>query len=300
MVKKICIIGPGVVGYATGVVLKENGFEVGFVGRNQEKIAKLCQEGYQAKIFADFSEHDYDYDLTFITVATPTIGGKIDLQPVLAVAEFLGEQLKYKPDYHVAVVKSTVLPGTTQNLVVRILEEKSGKTAGRDFGVCMNPEYLREVNALEDSRKPWLTLIGELDEKSGAVLESVYQKFASPIFHCSLKEAEMQKYIHNIYNAVKITFYNEMRQIAKINGLDAEKMFKINALSCEGMWNSRYGIRDAGPFLGHCLPKDTQALYNWAEKNNYDASLLKTTIEVNNQLMKKLNLKNAHVIGDIL
>lgn len=91
-----------------------------------------------------------------------------------------------------------------------------------------------------------------------------------------------------------------MRQVAKINGLDAEKMFKINALSCEGMWNSRYGIRDAGPFLGHCLPKDTQAFYNWAEKNAYDAHLLKAAINVNKKLMKKLNLKNAHIIGAIL
>ncbi|MEK7513835.1 MAG: nucleotide sugar dehydrogenase [Patescibacteria group bacterium] len=300
MVKKICIIGPGVVGQATGIVLKENGFEVCFIGRNQEKIDKLIKEGFSAHTFSTFPDHQYDFDVTFITVATPTVDGKIDLEPIRAASKFLGGILAFRQEYHVVVVKSTVLPGTTENLVIKEIEAISGKTAGRDFGVCMNPEYLREVNALEDSRKPWLTLIGELDEKSGAVLESVYQKFASPIFHCSLKEAEMQKYIHNIYNAVKITFYNEMRQIAKINGLDAEKMFKINALSCEGMWNSRYGIRDAGPFLGHCLPKDTQALYNWAEKNNYDASLLKTTIEVNNQLMKKLNLKNAHVIGDIL
>ncbi|MEK9169465.1 MAG: GDP-mannose dehydrogenase, partial [Patescibacteria group bacterium] len=195
---------------------------------------------------------------------------------------------------------STVLPGTTENIVIKEVEKMSGRKAGVDFGVCMNPEYLREKTAVEDSRKPWVTLIGELDKKSGDVLESIYKKFAKPIFHCSLMEAEMQKYIHNLYNAVKVTFYNEMRQIAKANGLDAEKMFKINALTAEGMWNPVYGIRDFGPYSGHCLPKDTQAFYNWAQKNGYDIGLLKSTIDVNNNLMKKMDIKNAHVIGAIL
>lgn len=300
MVKKIAIIGPGVVGYATGKVLSENGFKVGFIGRNKEKIDKLKKEGFWAHTFDSFPEKNYDFDLTFITIATPTVNGKIDLEPIRLAAKFLGGLLTYKKEYHVVVVKSTVLPGTTENMIVKEIEGMSGKKAGVDFGVCMNPEYLREETAVEDSRKPWVTLIGELDQKSGAALESVYKKFAKPIFHCSLKEAEMQKYVHNLYNAVKITFYNEMRQIAQTNGLDAEKMFKINALTAEGMWNPIYGIRDFGPYSGHCLPKDTQAFYNWSEKNGFDASQLKATIDVNNNLMKKLNIKSAQVIGAIL
>lgn len=297
---KICIIGPGVVGYATGKVLSENGFEIGFIGRSQEKIDKLKKEGFWAYTFSTFPDHKYDYNVTFLTVATPTVDGKIDLEPIRHAAKFLGGLLTFRKEYHVVVVKSTVLPGTTENMIIKEIEEISGKKAGKDFGVCMNPEYLREKTAVEDSRKPWLTLIGELDKKSGVVLESIYKKFAKPIFHCSLKEAEMQKYVHNLYNAVKITFYNEMRQIAEINGLDAEKMFKINALTAEGMWNPMYGIRDFGPYSGHCLPKDTQAFYNWVEKNDYDADLLKAAIDVNNKFMKKLNLKNAHVIGATL
>lgn len=303
MVKKIAIIGPGVVGYATGKVLSENGFEVGFIGRNKEKIEKLRKEGFWAHTFSASPIHKYDFydfDVTFITVATPTVDGKINLDPIKDAAKFLGMLLKFKKKYHLVVVKSTVLPGTTENLVIKEIEEISHKKAGKDFGVCMNPEYLREEKSLEDSRKPWVTLIGELDEKSGRVLESIYEKYASPIFHCTLREAEMQKYIHNLYNAVKITFYNEMRQLSGNIGLNAEKLFKINALSCEGMWNPEYGIRDFGPYSGHCLPKDTQALYNWAEKNGYEVDLLKATIDVNNKYMKKLNMTSPNVIGAVL
>jgi len=300
MPKKIAIIGPGVVGYATGKVLTENGFKVGFIGRSQEKIDKLRKEGFWAYTFSSFPDHKYDYDVTFLTVATPTVDGKIDLEPIRRATKFLGRLLAFRKEYHVVVVKSTVLPGTTENMVIKEIEQMSGKKAGEDFGVCMNPEYLREETAVEDSRKPWVTLIGELDERSGAVLESIYKKFTKPIFHCSLMEAEMQKYVHNLYNAVKITFYNEMRQIAEANGLNTEKMFKINALTAEGMWNPTYGIRNFGPYSGHCLPKDTQAFYNWAQKNGYDADLLKITIVVNNNLMKKLHLKSAHVIGATL
>lgn len=297
---KICIIGPGVVGYATGKVLSENGFKVGFIGRNEEKSEKLKNEGFDSYTFKNFPDHHYDYDITFITVATPTIDGKINLEPVRQASEFLGELLAYRKQYHLVVVKSTVLPGTTENMVIKTIEKKSGKKAGVDFGVCMNPEYLREKLALEDSRKPWVTLIGQYDEKSGDMLEKVYKTFTKSIFRCSLVEAEMQKYVHNLYNAAKITFFNEMRGAAEQIGANPDRMFKLTALSCEGMWNPEYGIRDFGPFLGHCLPKDTQAFYNFTRNSKIDAELLKTTIDVNNQLMKKLNIRNAHVVGAVL
>jgi len=300
MVKNIAIIGPGVVGYATGKVFSENGYKVGFIGRNSEKINKLKKEGFNAHTFATFPVNKYSYDVSFLTIATPTVNGKIDLEPIRNAAKFLGGLLAHKKKYHLVVVKSTVLPGTTENMIIKEIEQMSDKKAGKDFGVCMNPEYLREESAINDSRKPWVTLIGELDKKSGDLLESIYKKFASPIFRCTLMEAEMQKYIHNLYNAVKITFYNEMRQIAQANSLDAEKLFRINALSAEGMWNPMYGIRNFGPYSGHCLPKDTQAFYDWTEKNDLDASLLRAAISVNNNLMKKLNINSAQVIGAIL
>jgi UDPglucose 6-dehydrogenase len=285
---RICIIGPGIVGIATGKALSEIGFEIGFIGRNSDKILKLRKEGFWAHTFDNFPNHSFDFDVSIITVATPTEDGKINLNPIKSTAAYLGKWLKYQKKYHLVVVKSTVLPGTTEDIVIKTIEKLSGKKAGKDIGFCMNPEYLRAETALEDSRKPWVILIGQLDKKSGDILENIYQKFNCPIYRCSIKEAEMKKYIHNLYNANKITFFNEMRQICKRLKINADKIFKITTLSCEGMWNVNYGIKDYGPFSGFCLPKDTQAFSYWANKNNYEVALLDTVIEVNNKLQKKL------------
>ena len=165
----------------------------------------------------------------------------------------------------------------------------------------MNPEYLREVSAYEDILNPWMTLIGEYDKKSGDMLESVYKgRFSAPLFRCKLKEAEMQKYVHNLFNAAKITYFNEMRQIAKRIGADADKVFKYTALSCEGMWNPNYGIKNRGPFDGSCLPKDTQAFLHWAQARGFDTSLLKTVINVNNKIIQGLEARKFNVGREIV
>lgn len=285
---KVCIIGPGIVGKATGIVLAEHGFKVGFIGRNAEKIKKLSEAGFYAYTFESFPNHSFEFDISLITIATPTVDGKINLKPLISGVTHLAKWLKYRKEYHTVVVKSTVPPGTTEEIVKPIIEKYSGKKVGRDIGLCMNPEYLRADTAVKDSRYPWTILIGEHDKKSGKALDILYKKFKCPIYHCSLKEAEMQKYVHNLYNAVKITFFNEMREVGKNIDVDTEKIFKITAESCEGIWNPKYGIRDFGPFDGFCLPKDTKAFYEWASKKGLDVSLLKTTIDVNNKLMEKV------------
>ena len=297
---KICIVGPGIVGIATGKIFAELGFEVGFIGRNQEKINKLRKEGFWAYTFESFANHSFEFDISIIAVATPTENGKINLDPIKSSADYLGRWLKYRKDYHLVVVKSTVPPGTTEDTVMEIIEKQSGKKAGKDLGFCMNPEYLRAETALEDTRRPWVILIGEYDKKSGNTLHDLYRKFDCPIYHCSLKEAEMQKYVHNLYNATKITFFNEMREVAKKIQVDAGKIFKITALSCEGVWNAKYGMKDYGPFSGFCLPKDTKAFIAWAGKRHYDVSLLKKVIDVNNKLQKKTKELKKVPLGNYL
>lgn len=288
---KICIIGPGVVGQATGKVFVKKGIEVGFLGIIKEQIDNLRKEGYNAFTKDEILNGNYDFDITMFTVSTPTVNGIIDLSVLEQVSADLGKRLKYSKKYHLVVVKSTVPPRTTESLVIPLIEKYSGKKVGRDFGACMNPEYLREESAYEDSLNPWMILIGEYDKKSGDMLELVYKdKFNCPLYRCELKEAEMQKYVHNLFNAAKITYYNEMRQIANKIGVDADKIFKYTALSCEGMWNPKYGIRNKGPFDGSCLPKDTQAFFHWAQARKFDATLLKTVINVNNKLTRKLGL----------
>lgn len=285
----ICIIGPGVVGQATGKVFVEKGIKVGFLGRTKEKVENLRKEGYNAFTKDELLNGNYDFDISMFTVPTPTVKGKIDLSALKQASTDLGKRLKYFKKYHLVVVKSTVPPRTTENLVIKTIEKHSGKKIGKDFGVCMNPEYLRAETAYDDTLNPWIILIGEYDKKSGDMLELVYKdKFSCPIYRCELREAEMQKYVHNLYNALKITFFNEMRKIGKEIDADTEKMFKLVAISAEGMWNPKYGIRDKGPFDGNCLPKDTQAFFHWAQARGFDASLLKTVIDVNNKLVSKL------------
>lgn len=287
----ICIIGPGVVGQATGKVFVEKGIRVGFLGRTSGKVDVLKKEGYNAFTKDEIFNGNYDYDVSMLTVPTPTLKGKIDLSILKQASIDLGKRLKYFKKYHLVVVKSTVPPGTTENLVIPIIEKYSGKRIGKDFGACMNPEYLREEKAYDDTLNPWMVLIGEYDEQSGNMLNLLYEgKFNCPIYRCGLKEAEMQKYVHNLFNAVKISFYNEMREIAGQIDVDADKVFKYAAISCEGMWNPKYGIRDMGPFQGSCLPKDTKAFFHWAQARGFDASLLKTAIDVNNKLISKLGL----------
>ena len=287
----ICIIGPGVVGQATGKVFVAKGIKVGFLGRTKEKVEILKKEGYNAFTKDELLDGNYDFDITIFTVPTPTVKGKIDLIVLKQASADLGKRLKYSKKYHLVVVKSTVPPGTIEDLVIPTIEKYSGRKVGKDFGACMNPEYLRAETAYEDSLNPLIILNGEYHKKSGDMLELVYKdKFDCPIYRCELKEAEMQKYVHNLYNALKITFFNEMREIGKEIDADTEKMFKLVAISAEGMWNPKYGIRDRGPFDGSCLPKDTQAFFHWAEASGFDASLLRTVIDVNNKLISKLGL----------
>ena len=286
---KICVIGPGVVGQAQGKAFAMLGYPVEFLGGSADKAEKLQKEGYRVHSRDSLFDGSYDFDISFLTVPTPTTDGIINLSHILSASEDLGKRLVARKEqkYHLVVVKSTVPPGTTEELVIKKIEEASGLKAGVDFGICMNPEYLREICAFEDAMKPWIILIGELDKRSGDILTSVYSGFGVGIIRCSLKEAEMQKYVHNLYNAVKISFFNEMRNVAEGIGADASKIFEVTAKSAEGMWNPKYGTKNQGPFTGSCLPKDTQAFYKWAESKGLGVSLLGEAINVNNSLLKK-------------
>lgn len=289
---KICVVGPGVVGQATGKVFIEKGFETAFLGGREEKGKKLQDEGYTWYSADALFDGDYDFDITFFTVPTPTHDGKLNFDAMNSASIDLGKRLKKTKKYHLVVVKSTVPPGTTEELVIKNIEKYSGKKVGEGFGACMNPEYLREYAAYEDSLNPWLIIIGAYDKKSAKTLENVYKVFECPQYTVTLKEAEMQKYVHNLYNASKIAFFNEMREVAKKIDVDADKIFKFTAISAEAMWNPKYGIRDMGPFSGACLPKDTKAFYHWASTKGYDVRLLGMIIEQNEVLTETLGLSH--------
>lgn len=288
---KLAVIGSGVVGQATGKGFRAKGVDVTFVDVNPSTIKKLQDEGYKA-IHADNMTSE-TADVFFMSLPTPTIDGHIKLDYLMSAVANLGQRvLKDSARRHTIVVRSTVSPGTTEGLVIPTLEASSGKKAGVDFGVCMNPEYLREESAVDDFVKPWLITVGALDDQSAQTLEKLFVPFNLPVHRVTLAEAEAQKYVHNLFNAAKISFFNEMRMVCAEAGIDAEKIFPLVVKSCEGCWNPGYGTKNRGPFSGSCLPKDTAAFLSWA-RNNYDTpmTLLDAVITVNEQLKTALSSK---------
>lgn len=290
---KICVIGPGVVGQATGKVFANHGFPVTFWGRGNTTVEKLKKEGFSAYTLSEIQRIPYDFDISILIVPTPTVDGKINLEAMRDASIALGERLRTINKYHVVVVKSTVPPGTTENLVIKEIEEHSGKKVGKDFGACMNPEFLREKSPYEDFLNSRLVLIGEYDKKSGDLLKRIYSNFTCPIQRVSIKEAEMQKYTHNLFNAVKTSFFNEMRQVCTSFGLDSDKVFSAVALSAEGMWNPIYGTKNLGPFDGMCLPKDTQAFITWAKELGINLPILESAIKFNTMLLEQNTIDSA-------
>jgi UDPglucose 6-dehydrogenase len=289
---RIAVIGAGFVGEATGRGLAKHKNHVVFIDVDAAKVEKLRGEGFEAH--TPDSYKTITTDVSMISVPTPTKGKKVQLQYLNEAITAIGERLKKHKGYHVVVVRSTVPPGTTRDAVLPLLEKTSGKKAGKDFGIAMQPEYLREVTAAEDFERPWFIFIGAYDKKSGDVIEKIYRPFDAPIERGTLEEAEVQKYAHNVYNAVKIAFFNELRIALKDIGCDADKVFLATAESCEGIWNPIYGLRDFGPFDGSCLPKDTRGLLDWGESKGYDFGILKAVIEQNIKHEKILG-KNQNV-----
>lgn len=283
----VAVIGSGVVGYATGKGILSKGHNVLFVDVNKERVEKIKNDGYQAFTPEELAEQSVEPDITILTVPTPTIENKIELKYLKQACTDLGNRLKKYKNYHLVVSRSTLPPGTNREIVTSILEELSDKKLGTDFGLCMNPEYLREVSAQKDFANPWVIVIGQYDEKSGNILADLYKNFKSPIYRTTIEEAEMQKYIHNLYNATKIAFFNEFRDVCKKSGINPNNIFPLVAKSCEGMWNPSYGIKDLGPFMGSCLPKDTQAMSSWALEKGIDVSILDAVIESNKKQFLK-------------
>lgn len=319
----LAIIGSGVVGQATGKGFDLKGHNVIFVDVNPNTVRALKEEGYDATCDYDLL-CDKEIDAFFMSVCTPTVNHEIQLHYIKSAAESLGKVLSKKHEYSLVTVRSTLPPGTTRNTIIPILEKSSGKKAGKSFGVCMNPEYLREESSVKDFYDPRLILIGSLDKKSKLILQDIYSVFNCPIYFATLEEAEIQKYIHNIFNACKISFFSEFRMIIKkmieINNsgngyhngngsntghgnfdIDIEKVFKLVSITAEASYNPKYGTRDMGPFGGSCLPKDTMAFFTFAKKTyGTELSLLKAVIDVNEQVKELQTIEQIFGNADLV
>lgn len=284
--KKIAIIGSGVVGQATGRGLLSLGHDITFCDINPLVLEKLEKSGLKTCHMENLDGKEYEMFL--LSVFTPTIDEKVDLRFLFSAVASVGKAIKNKRDYSVMTMRSTVPPGTLEDQFIPALERFSGKKAGKDFGVCMNPEFLREKSAEKDFKNPWVVVMGCLDRKSEQIMDELYESIDCPKIHLSLKEAEMMKYVHNLWNANKISFFNEMRMVSEVKGIDADKIFGAVILSAEASWNKEYGIKNFGPFGGTCLPKDTLGFLTWARENlGKRLPLLESVIKVNEAVKEK-------------
>lgn len=226
-------------------------------------------------------------DLTMICVGTPSRkNGSLDLRYVKKVCRQIGAALKHKATYHSVVVRSTVLPGTVRKHVIPLLEEASGKVAGVDFGVAINPEFLRESTAIKDYLEPPMTVIGELDERSGDALASLFSTFPGPMIRRSIEVAEMVKYSCNAWHAVKVTFANEIGAIAKAAGVDGRSVMEIVCADTK-LNISPYYMRPGFAFGGSCLPKDLRALVYRANQLDVHPPMLGSVMRSNKEQIGK-------------
>lgn len=213
-------------------------------------------------------------DLSFVCVGTPSLpNGNLDLRYIRRICEQIGQALRTKSSHHTVVIRSTVLPGTMRNIVIPILEESSGKKAGIDFGVCNNPEFLREGTAVWDFRNPPKTVIGEFDPSSADLLVSLYCDLEAPLIRTRIESAEMIKYVDNSWHALKIGFANEIGSICKSLNIDGHEVMKIFCQDRKLNISSAY-LTPGFAFGGSCLPKDLRALSYQAKLQDLQLPIL--------------------------
>ena len=233
-----------------------------------------------------------DTEVSFICVGTPSKkNGDLELNYIEGVCREIGFAMRDKSERHTVVVRSTVLPGTVKNIVIPLLEDCSGKKAGFDFGVAVNPEFLRESTAIKDYDFPPMTVIGELDKASGDLLESIYSELDAPIIRKEIDVAEMIKYTCNVWHAAKVTFANEIGNIAKAVGVDGREVMDV--ICQDHKLNlSKYYMKPGFAFGGSCLPKDVRAL-------SYRANSLDVETPMIGSLMRSNSIQVQHAFDII-
>ncbi len=302
---KISIFGLGYVGAVSAGCLARDGHSVIGVDPYQPKV-DLINAGQTPVIEADIGEivatavqtgtlratNDVqeavnDSDMSFICVGTPSlINGGLDLKYVRNVCEQIGVALKEKDGFHVVVARSTMLPGSMLDVVIPTLEESSGMIAGKDFGVCNNPEFLREGTAVYDFYNPPKTVIGETDTRSGDMLASIYKDMDAPLIKTDVKTAEMVKYSDNVWHALKVGFANEIGNISKAVGIDGHKVMEIFCQDTK-LNLSPYYMKPGFAFGGSCLPKDVRALTYKAHSLDINVPILESIMVSNKCQIEK-------------
>jgi GDP-mannose 6-dehydrogenase len=296
---KVAIFGLGYVGTVSAGCLAGAGHEVIGVDPARTKI-DLINSGKSPIVEADISEiissnvrdgrlratddvlqATLDTELSLVCVGTPSQpNGNLDLRYIRRVCEQIGQVLKQRAEWHTVVIRSTILPGTMHDVVIPVLEEFSGKQAGVDFGVCHNPEFLREGSAVKDFHCPPKTVIGELDKASGDLLADLYSEIPGPLIRTDLKTAEMVKYSDNGWHALKIGFANEIGNLCKSFEIDAHEVMKIFCQDQKLNISPAYLVPGFA-FGGSCLPKDLRALAYRAKMHDLELPIINSILQSN-------------------
>jgi GDP-mannose 6-dehydrogenase len=316
---KISIFGMGYVGTVSAGCLAMEGHEVigvdpvrtkvDLINAGQcpiieedigEIIAAMVKSG-RLRATQDQDEAIRQTELSFVCVGTPSqSNGNLDLTYIRRVCELIGRALKNKSTRHTVVIRSTILPGTMLGIVIPTLEECSGKKAGADFGVCNNPEFLREGSAVKDFNAPPKTVIGQVDRESGDMLASLYSKLDAPFIRTDLETAEMVKYVDNSWHALKIGFANEIGNLCKAFSIDSHEVMKIFCQDKKLNISAAY-LTPGFAFGGSCLPKDLRALGYKAKTHDLNLPIMNAILPSNElQVAKGLKLiteKGARKVG---
>jgi GDP-mannose 6-dehydrogenase len=247
-------------------------------------MSELIAEGHRACLLhatVDSTAAVLESDISFVCVGTPSLrNGKLDLSHIEKVAREIGAALKQKKSKHTFVLRSTVLPGTTETIVLPILEQESGKRAGIDFTVAYNPEFMREGSAVEDFLQPPYTILGGQDPSQLDSLRELYKQTPAKVFETSIAVAEMVKYLSNAFHAVKVTFANEVGTLCKHLGVDAQAVTDIFTSDTRLNISPAY-LLPGFAFGGSCLPKDVRALTYKAKELDLKLPMLESLLPSN-------------------
>jgi GDP-mannose 6-dehydrogenase len=266
-----------------------NTTKVDFICRGRSPIVEPGLEDLIASAVADgrliaYPEHALAVarsDILMVCVGTPgKPNGSLDLTYVRRIVEQIGEDLVNADGYKVVVIRSTLLPGSMQSVVVPILEQTSGRQCGRDFGVCLNPEFLREGTAIHDYDHPPKTVIAASDERALALMRELYANLDAPLIVTTVPTAEMLKYIDNCWHALKVTFANEVGRLCKATGVDGRLAMRLFCMDTKLNLSSAY-LRPGFAFGGSCLPKDVRALTYQGRLLDVDTPLLASILASN-------------------
>jgi GDP-mannose 6-dehydrogenase len=308
---RVSVFGLGYVGCVSAASFAGDGHEVVGVDVNADKVASInagrspivepgledllsrnVSEG-RLRATTDTAEAVHGTDVSLLCVGTPSRkNGSLDLQYLERVSEDVGRALRGKNDYHVVVVRSTVLPGTTHELVIPALERESGKKYGDGFGVSVNPEFLREGTALKDFRKPPLTLVGHNHAADASGTIALYQAIDAPLISTSIRVAEMMKYTSNTWHALKVVFANEIGNLCKKLNVDSHEVMDIFCRD-DKLNLSPYYLKPGFAFGGSCLPKDVRALQYRAKEMDVELPLI-------SQILPSNRAQIQHALDQIL